>query len=350
MGIPKKYEHIDFKPPKSVADAAARSLEWRKKNKGKGGLSTQQAAKEGVGSGVQRAVNLKNRDTISPSTIKRMKAFFDRHEKNKEVPRGKSPWEDSGRVAWETWGGNPGRAWANKVVRQMEAADRKEKAARKRTKKASHEHENQDYMSLQNLSEVHHKAFEAKKLIEECGCEGLPDWLEDKISSIADDIEEVHSYLEHKGRKEAKLRALVKSANMFDQQGKFSLADSIEKEILRIAEKERVPADRDTWAKALNKAKDKFEDFPSDASKEYAYKVYEEIGGKFTNKHRDLVPGGLADGMPDSAFPQEALEEGREVELEHTYNPQIANEIAKDHLTESEEYYELLEEMEKAFE
>jgi len=123
--IPKKYEHINFKPPTSVAEAAARGLEWRKKNKGKGGLSTQQAKSEGVGSGVQRAVNLKNRNTISPATIRRMKAFFDRHEKAKQVPPGKQPWEDKGRIAWELWGGDAGRSWANKVVKQMEAADKK---------------------------------------------------------------------------------------------------------------------------------------------------------------------------------------------------------------------------------
>lgn len=123
-----KYDHIDFKPPKGVADAAARGLEWRKKNKGKGGLSNQQAKSEGVGSGVQRAVNLKNRDTLSPSTVRRMKAFFSRHEKNKKVEKGKQPWEDKGRVAWELWGGNPGYSWAKKVVRQMEAADKKKKS------------------------------------------------------------------------------------------------------------------------------------------------------------------------------------------------------------------------------
>ena len=122
-----KYDHIDFKPPKSVADAAIRGLELRKKNKGKGGLSTQQAKSEGVGSGVQRAVNLKNRDTMSPSTVKRMKAFFDRHQKSKTIDKGKSPGEDKGYIAWLLWGGDPGYSWSKKIVRQMEAADKKSK-------------------------------------------------------------------------------------------------------------------------------------------------------------------------------------------------------------------------------
>jgi len=126
-----KYDHIDFVPPESVAKEAERGLEYRRKAGGKGGLSPSQAAKEGIGSGVQRAVNLKNRDKMSPQTVRRMKAFFDRHEKNKGIdPKYKGePWKDRGYVAWLVWGGDPGRAWAEKIVRQMDAAD--ERAAKR---------------------------------------------------------------------------------------------------------------------------------------------------------------------------------------------------------------------------
>jgi hypothetical protein len=120
-----KYDHIDFKPPKSVADAAARGLELRKKNKGKGGLSTGQAAKEGVGSGVARAVSLKNRKNLSPSTVRRMKAFFSRHEKNKKADKGKPLSQDKGYISHQLWGGDAGRSWAEKICRQMDAADKK---------------------------------------------------------------------------------------------------------------------------------------------------------------------------------------------------------------------------------
>lgn len=121
----KKYDHINFIPPQSVADTAARGLEYRKKNKGKGGLSSSQAASHGVGSGVVRATSLKNRQKLSPDTVKRMKAFFSRHDKNHGVAPGKKPYEDRGHVAFLLWGGAPGRAWAEKVVNQMLAADRK---------------------------------------------------------------------------------------------------------------------------------------------------------------------------------------------------------------------------------
>lgn len=129
-----KYDHIDFKPPKSVADAAARGLALRQKAKKshKGGLSTGQAAKEGVGSGVQRAVNLKNRNTMSPETVRRMLRFFQRHEKNKKIDKGKTALTDKGYQAWMIWGGNPGFAWARKVVRQMDAADAKSKQKKKK--------------------------------------------------------------------------------------------------------------------------------------------------------------------------------------------------------------------------
>jgi len=122
-----KYDHIDFRPPQGVANAAAKGLEYRKKAGGKGGLSTSEAAEQGVGSGVARAASLKNRQNQSPDTVRRMKAFFDRHEGNKGVdPKYKGePWKDRGHVAWLLWGGDPGRSWANKIVGQMNAADEK---------------------------------------------------------------------------------------------------------------------------------------------------------------------------------------------------------------------------------
>ena len=132
---PKKYDHIDFKPPKSVAEAAERGLEYRQKASpsNRGGLTPAEASKQGIGSGVQRATNLKNRTNMSPEVIRQMCAFFSRHEKNKGISAENkgTPWKDKGHVAWLLWGGDPGRAWAEKVKRQMEAADEKEKEGKK---------------------------------------------------------------------------------------------------------------------------------------------------------------------------------------------------------------------------
>ena len=98
--IPKKYEHIDFTPPEGVANAAAKGLELRQKASpsNRGGLTSEEAGKQGIGSGVQRAVNLKNRDTISPEVIKQMRGFLSRSEKSSEISAENkgTPWNDKG--------------------------------------------------------------------------------------------------------------------------------------------------------------------------------------------------------------------------------------------------------------
>lgn len=124
-----KYDGINFKPPASVANAAKKGLEYREKASpsNKGGLTPSEASKQGIGSGVQRAVNLKNRDNVTPETISKMVSFFARHEKNKGIaPKHKGePWNDKGYVAWLLWGGDPGKAWANKIKAQMDKATKK---------------------------------------------------------------------------------------------------------------------------------------------------------------------------------------------------------------------------------
>lgn len=62
----------------------------------------------------------------------------------------------------------------------------------------------------------------------------------------------------------------------------------------------------------------------------------------------DEIPGGLADGTPDSEFPKDQIREGVETESkEHGGNPAIAKDIAKDHLTEDPKYYDHLDKMEE---
>jgi hypothetical protein len=113
---PDKYSHISFSPPQGVRSAAARGLALRKEH-GRGGTAV----------GVARARDLSNGTTISPSTAKRMKAYFDRHQVDKKG-KGFSPGEDgypsAGKIAWDLWGSDAGYAWAKKLVRQMEVADK----------------------------------------------------------------------------------------------------------------------------------------------------------------------------------------------------------------------------------
>jgi hypothetical protein len=103
-----------FAPPAAVRAAARRGLELRKKY-GKGGLTTQEAGKQGIGSGVARAASLANGEAVSYETVKRMAAFFSRHRKNKSGGE-----NDAGYIAWMLWGGDSGSAWASRIIKMME--------------------------------------------------------------------------------------------------------------------------------------------------------------------------------------------------------------------------------------
>lgn len=109
-----KYDHIDFTPPKGAREAAKRALEVR---------AEKPDSQQGMTAvGIARARDLSNGKTLSPETVRRMKAYFDRHQSDKS---GES-WDEQGKgwQAWMGWGGDPGYAWARKVVRQMDSADR----------------------------------------------------------------------------------------------------------------------------------------------------------------------------------------------------------------------------------
>lgn len=69
---------------------------------------------------------------------------------------------------------------------------------------------------------------------------------------------------------------------------------------------------------------------------------------KAAEQRTDKLPGGQADGVPDSQFPPKALAEGAKHEHEHTSDDQAAKEIAKDHLSEDAHYYEKVKQIEKA--
>ena len=115
MDAAGKYEHIDFKPPEGARNEAQKGLDWRKEH-GRGGTAV----------GIARARDIARGANMSPETIGRMHSFFARHEVDKKG-KGFTPGDgfpSNGRIAWALWGGDAGKAWADKVWRQMEAADR----------------------------------------------------------------------------------------------------------------------------------------------------------------------------------------------------------------------------------
>lgn len=119
VSMADKYAHITFVAPNGAKEEAKRGLEWRREH-GRGGTAI----------GVARARDISNGTTLSPSTVRRMKAFFDRHQVDKKG-KGFTPsdgFPSNGRIAWALWGGDPGYAWARKVVAQLNSADEKKKA------------------------------------------------------------------------------------------------------------------------------------------------------------------------------------------------------------------------------
>ena len=101
-------------PPEPVRAAARRGLALREKH-GKGGLTTQEAGAQGIGSGVARARDLAAGSAVSTKTLKRMVSFFARHRANKSGGE-----DDAGHIAWLLWGGDPGEAWAKRELAGME--------------------------------------------------------------------------------------------------------------------------------------------------------------------------------------------------------------------------------------
>jgi hypothetical protein len=99
---------FELRAPVDVAAVAKRGLENRRKY-GRGGTLV----------GARRASQLANRDVVSIETIQRMVNYFTRHEKDLEAPAaqpGHPDYPSAGRIAWDLWGGAPGRAWARRQL------------------------------------------------------------------------------------------------------------------------------------------------------------------------------------------------------------------------------------------
>lgn len=119
----KALGDIDTRPPQSVADNARRALEVRaRKPESERGMTAV---------GIARARDLANRVSLSEDTIRRMVAYFERHESDKEG----STWDEQGKgwQAWNGWGGDDGFAWAK---RKRDEFDRERERNAERKKKS----------------------------------------------------------------------------------------------------------------------------------------------------------------------------------------------------------------------
>jgi hypothetical protein len=118
----KALGDIDTRPPQGVADNARRALEVRaRKPESERGMTAV---------GIARARDLANRVALSEDTIRRMVAYFERHESDKEG----STWDEQGKgwQAWYGWGGDDGFAWAK---RKRDEFDRERERNAERKKK-----------------------------------------------------------------------------------------------------------------------------------------------------------------------------------------------------------------------
>lgn len=93
---------IDLTPPVAAAKAAEQGLKLREQHK-----------RGGTRIGVARAHQLVKRAPLSADVVKRMASYFARHEvdkKGKDFDNAENP--SAGFIAWQLWGGDAGRDWA----------------------------------------------------------------------------------------------------------------------------------------------------------------------------------------------------------------------------------------------
>lgn len=101
-----------FVPPEQVRRNAERALEWRREyNRGMTPV------------GVARARDLMNGRALSADTISRMVSYFARHEVDKQAEGfndGEDGFPSAGRIAWDGWGGDEGKAWAERIAARFD--------------------------------------------------------------------------------------------------------------------------------------------------------------------------------------------------------------------------------------
>jgi hypothetical protein len=106
-------------PTNAMADNARRALAIREKKP---------MSQRGMTSvGIARARDIMNKRPMSEDTVRRMKAFFDRHEADKQG----QTWSEQGKgwQAWNGWGGDEGYSWATAIVERLNKAEDKKSLA-----------------------------------------------------------------------------------------------------------------------------------------------------------------------------------------------------------------------------
>jgi hypothetical protein len=103
---------VDTYPTDEMKTTSERALAWRREH-GRGGTSV----------GVARARDISAKKRLSVETVRRMKAYFDRHASDSKATgfnKGEEGFPSAGRVAWDLWGGDAGRDWAERKVASLD--------------------------------------------------------------------------------------------------------------------------------------------------------------------------------------------------------------------------------------
>jgi phage gp29-like protein len=106
-----REDEIDLRPTEEMARAAQDALDIRR---------TKPVSERGMTAvGLARARDIINRTNLTPDTVKRMVSFFARHEVDKQG----ETWGAKGKgwQAWNGWGGDAGKKWAESKLKQIEA-------------------------------------------------------------------------------------------------------------------------------------------------------------------------------------------------------------------------------------
>lgn len=102
-----------YTPPVQAARAARGAMEWRRR-----------AHRGGAAPGaIVCARDLANRRPLRLETIQQMKSYFEEHEADRMgygFYKGEDAYPSVERVAWDLWGGDAGRAWAEEICRKRE--------------------------------------------------------------------------------------------------------------------------------------------------------------------------------------------------------------------------------------
>lgn len=102
-----------LKPTQRMASAARRGLRLREKFQ-RGGTEV----------GVRRARQLAGQDELSAKDVRAMHSFFARHAVDKDTKThawGSDSDPSAGWIAWLLWGGDAGRAWAQRKAKALES-------------------------------------------------------------------------------------------------------------------------------------------------------------------------------------------------------------------------------------